>query len=65
MVDEKGGFGRRRRDFVDQVFSLRKIAKRENIYVTFTEMEKAYHRVERIAVWMILRQYKVHFCLDY
>ena len=61
--DEQCGF-RRERGCMDQVFVVRQvcekyIAKGKNVYWAFMDLEKAYDRVDRKAVWEVLGLYGV------
>ena len=59
--DEQGGF-RAGRGCVDQIFTLKQIGekareKKRKVYVSFIDMEKTYDRVNRVALWQVLRMY--------
>ena len=61
--DEKGGF-RGGRGCVDQIFTLKQIGwksreKKRRVYVGFIDLEKAYDRVNREALWQVLKMYDV------
>ena len=61
--DEQGCFGARR-GCVDQIFTLKQIGekareKKRRVYVSFIDLEKAYDRVNREALWQVLRIYDV------
>ena len=61
--DEQGGF-RVGRGCVDQIFTLKQIdektqGKKCKVYVGFIDLEKAYNRVNREALWQVLRMYDV------
>ena len=56
--DEQGGF-RLGRERVDQIFILKQIGekaweKKHIVYVGFMDLEKAYDRVNREAIWQVL-----------
>ena len=64
LSEEQGGF-RRGRGCVDQVFALRSIVekyleKKREVYVAFMDLEKAYDRVDREAMWRVLQMYGVN-----
>ena len=57
--DEQGGF-RKGRGCVDQVFMLKNICEKylekcKDVFVAFMDLEKAYDRVDRKAMWQVLR----------
>ena len=54
--DEQEGF-RSGRGSVDQLFTLKQIG--EKVYVGFMNLEKAHNRVNREALWQVLRVYDV------
>ena len=61
----KGGF-RARRGCEDQIFTLKQIVEKARkkkckcrVYVGFMDLEKAYDRVNREALWQVLRMYDV------
>ena len=57
--DEKGGF-RAGRGCVDQIFTLKKIGeKKRRMYVGSIDLEKVYDRINRKALWQVLRIYDV------
>ena len=61
--DEQCGF-RRGRGCMDQVFVVRQvcekyIANAKNVFWAFMDLEKAYDRIDRKAVWEVLRLYGV------
>ena len=61
--DEQGGF-RAGRGCVDQIFILRQIGekvqeKKCRLYVGFIDLENAYDRVYREALWQVLRMYDI------
>ena len=64
LIDgEQWGF-RAGRGCVDQILTLKQICEkaRENnrrVYVSFMDLEKAYDRVNREALWQVLRVYDV------
>merc|ERR1711911_567486 len=61
--EEQCGF-RVGRGCVDQVFSLKQlsekcVAKGKSLYVAYMDLEKAYDRVDRNAMWRVLSMYGV------
>ena len=61
--EEQCGF-RRGRGCVDQVFTLKQLSekflnKNKNLYVAYMDLEKAYDRIDRDALWNVLRMYGV------
>ena len=61
--DEQGGFTGGR-GCVDQTFRLKQICekareKKRRVYVGFIDWEKTYNRVNREALWQVLRIYDV------
>ena len=61
--DEQGGF-RGGKGCIDQIFTLRQIGekaweKKCRVYVGFMDLEKTYDRVNREALWQVLRMYDV------
>ena len=61
--NEQGGF-RAWRECVDQIFILKQIGekaqkKKCRVYVDFIDLEKAYDRFNRKALWHVLRMYDV------
>ena len=63
IMDVQGGF-RRGRGCVDQVFVVRQVcekylAKGKKVYFAFMDLEKAYDKVDRGALWKVLRLYGV------
>ena len=61
--EEQGGF-RRGRGCVDQVFVVRQVcekylAKGKDVFWAFMDLEKAYDRVDREALWSVLGMYGV------
>ena len=61
--DEQEGF-REERGCVDHIFRLKQIGekareKKRRVYVGSLDLEKAYDRVNREALWQILRMYDV------
>ena len=59
--DEQGGFTEGR-GCVDQIFTLNQIGekareKKGRLYVGFIDFEKTYDRVNREALWEVLRMY--------
>ena len=52
------------RGCVDQIFAMRLIAekyieKNRRVYAVFVDLEKAYDRVDRAGLWLVMRQYGV------
>jgi len=63
MDDEQGGF-RKGRGCVDQIFAVKQVCEKvlekgKNVYLGFMDLEKAYDRVNREALWQVLRMYGV------
>ena len=63
MDDEQGGF-RKGRGCVDQIFALKQVCEKVRekggkVYLGFMDLEKAYDRVNREALWQVLRMYGV------
>ena len=63
VSEEQGGF-RKGRGCVDQVFAIKMIVeeylgKDKKLYAAFMDLEKAYDRVDREALWNVLRVYGV------
>ena len=61
--EEQSGF-RKGRSCTDQIFVLRQMCekmreKKKNIYVAFMDLEKAYDRVDREAMWEVMRIYGI------
>ena len=61
--DEQGGF-RSQRGCVDQIFTLKQIGekaweKKWRMYMGFMDLKKVYDRVNREALWQVLRMYNV------
>ena len=61
IVEVQGGF-RRGRGCTDQIFIVRQIyekylGKGKDVYFAFLDLEKAYDRVDRDAMWNVLRLY--------
>ena len=59
--DEQGGF-REGRGCVDQIFTLKQLGekareKKRRVYMGFIDLEKAYDRFSRGALWQVLRIY--------
>ena len=59
--DEQGGF-RTGRGCIDQIFTLKQICekvreKQRRVYVGFIDLEKSYNRINREALWQVLRMY--------
>ena len=61
IYDEEGGF-RAERECVDHILTIQQIGekpreKKRRVYVGFVGLEKAYDRVNREALWQVLRMY--------
>ena len=59
--DDQRGF-RAGRGCVDQIFILKQIGKKatekkHRVHVGFIDLEKAYNRVNREALWQVMRMY--------
>ncbi len=62
MSEDQGGFRKGR--CVDQIFAMKRLVegylgKDKKMYATFMDLEKAYDRVDREALWSVLRIYGV------
>ena len=67
-VEVQGGF-RRGRGCTDQIFIVRKICEKylgkgKDVYFTFLDLEKAYDRVDRDAMWNVLNMELVVDCCE-
>ncbi len=62
VSEEQGGF-RKGRGCVDQIFAMKRLVeylgKDKKLYAAFMDLEKAYDRVNREALWSVLRIYDV------
>ncbi len=63
MGKEQGGF-RKGRGCVDQIFVMKRfveeyLGKDKKLYEAFMDLEKAYNRVDRQALWSVLKVYGV------
>ena len=63
IAEVQSGF-RRGRGCIDQIFIVRQIcekylAKGKDVYFAFLDLEKAYDRVDREAMWSVLRMYGI------
>ncbi len=63
MSEDQGGF-RKGRECVDQIFAMKRLVegylgKDETLYAAFMDLEMAYNRVDREALWSVLRYYGV------
>ena len=63
IAEVQGGF-RRGRGCTDQTFTVRQlcekyIAKGKDVYFAFLDLEKAYDRVDREAMWKVMRIYGI------
>ena len=64
LGEEQCGF-RRGRGCVDQVFTLKQLSEKyvgkgKDLYVAYMDLEKAYDRIDRDAMWRVLRMYGVN-----
>ena len=64
LIDDVQGGIRAGRWCVDQIFTLKQIGERAwekqyRVYVGFMDLGKAYDRVNREAIWQVLRMYDV------
>ena len=62
LIDDEQGCLTPGRGCIDQIFTLKQIdekarEKKCRVYVDFMDLEKAYHRVNRKAIWQVLRVY--------
>ena len=60
MIDDKQGGFRAGMGWVNQIFILKQIGekakeRKRKVYVGFIYLEKAYNRVNREALWQVLR----------
>ena len=65
--EEQCGF-RMGRGCVDQVFTLKQLSEKyvgkgKDLYVAYMDLEKAYDRIDRDAMWRVLRMYGVNVSL--
>ncbi len=63
VSEDQGGF-RKGRGCVDQIFALKRLVegylgKDKKLFAAFMDLEKAYDRVDREALWNVLRIYGV------
>ena len=63
IAEVQGGF-RRGRGCTDQIFTVRQICEKclgkgKDVYFAFLDLEKAYDRVDRDAMWNVLRVYGI------
>ncbi len=63
-VDEDHGGFRKGRGCVDQIFAMKQLleaylGKDKKLYAAFMDLEKAYDRIDREALWSVLRIYGV------
>ena len=63
IAEVQGGF-RRGRGCTDQIFIVRQICEKylgkgKDVYFAFLDLEKAYDRVDRDAIWNVLRLYGI------
>ncbi len=61
ICDEQGGF-RRGRGCMGQIFVVRQVCEKyltkcKDVYWAFMDLEKAYDRIDREALWTVLRLY--------
>ena len=64
LIDDEQGAVRAGRGCVDQIFTLKQIGKKSRekkcrVCVGFIDLEKTYDRVNREALWQMLRMYDV------
>ena len=64
LIDDEEGSFRAGKGCVDQIFTLKQIGdkvreKIHKVYVSFMDLEKAYDKVNREALWQVLRMYDV------
>ena len=64
LIDDVQGEFRAGRECVYQIFTLNQIGgkareKKCRVYVGFMDLEKPYDRVNRVALWKVLRMYDV------
>ena len=66
LIDEeqRGEGFRSEKRYVDRIFTLKQVGekvleKKRRVYVGFMDLEKAYDRVNREALWQVLRMYNV------
>ena len=64
LIEKEQGDLRAARGCVDQIFTLKQMGektreKKRSVYVCFINLEKAYDRVNREALWQMLRMYDV------
>ena len=63
LIDDKQE-GFRTQQYVGQIFTLKQLGekaweKKKRVYVDFVDFEKVYDRVNRKAIWQILRMHDV------
>ncbi len=63
VSEEQGGFTKGR-GCVDQIFAMKRLmeeylGKARKLYAAFIDLEKAYNRVDREALWSVLKVYGV------
>ena len=64
LIDDEQLGLRAGRGYVDQIFTLKQIGakarkKKRKVYLGFTDLEKAYDRVNRETLWQVMRMYDV------
>ena len=64
MIEDEQGDFRAGRGCEDQIFTLKHIGekareKKRRVYMCFIDLEKAYDRVNREVLWLVLRMYDV------
>ena len=64
FIDDEQGSFRAGRVCVDHIFTLKQIGektlkKKRRVYVSFMDLEKECDRINRVALWKVLRMYGV------
>ena len=64
LIDDEQGCFRAGMGCVDQIFILKQIGekpqeRKRKVYMGFIDLEKLYNRVNRVALWQVLRMYDV------
>ena len=65
MIDEEQCGFRRGRGCVDQVFTVKQLSEKyvgkgKDLFVAYMDLEKAYDRIDRDAMWRVLRMYGIN-----